>query len=48
MTKVEMDARIAARDAERDAAEKHRAFVEEDRREENLAISEIVANRKAS
>jgi hypothetical protein len=48
LTRAELNRRVAARDAARDAADAHRAMVEADRREEELALSEITMNREAS
>lgn len=47
MSDAEMAARIEARDADRAAADAHRAFVEADRREELRALSELTEIRKA-
>lgn len=41
MTRCEMNRRIRARDAERDAAAQRRALIEADRREEFAALSEV-------
>lgn len=48
LTAEEMAARIAARDAEVAERERRRAWIEEDRREELLAITEIALLRKVS
>lgn len=46
LTRAELDRRIAARDAERDAADAHRAMVEADRRAENAELSDVTLMRK--
>jgi hypothetical protein len=45
-THAELDARIAARDAERDRADERRRWLAEDRREEVIALGEITLNSK--
>lgn len=47
LTRAEMDARIAARDAERDAADELRRIREEDRRDEALELSYLVSLSKS-
>lgn len=46
LSRREMNRRIAARDAERDAAEQRRAMIAADRREEWQALSELTISYK--
>lgn len=47
LTRVEVDARIAARDAERDTAEQLRLFREADRKDEVMELSYLTSLSKS-